>query len=80
MNKHSILDVRAGEKPNYQVEDEPSLVADPLVQYASKEQLEKMIKVTEQRMKKAAKDLDFITAAQHRDELYALKKQLKQVG
>ena len=80
MNKHSILDVRAGEKPNYQVEDEPSLVADPLVQYASKEQLEKMIKVTEQRMKKAAKDLDFITAAQHRDELYALKKQLKQVS
>ena len=28
-------------------------------------------------MKKAAKDLDFISAAQYRDELFALKKQLK---
>ncbi|MEZ4983243.1 MAG: UvrB/UvrC motif-containing protein [Saprospiraceae bacterium] len=29
-------------------------------------------------MKKAAKDLDFITAAQYRDELFALKKQIKE--
>ncbi|MDG1297814.1 MAG: excinuclease ABC subunit UvrB [Saprospiraceae bacterium] len=79
MNKHSILDVRATEKPNYQKEQEPSLVADPLIQYADRDQLEKMVKVTEQRMKKAAKELDFITAAQYRDEIFALKKQLKEL-
>jgi len=41
------------------------------------DQLEKSIKNTERKMKKAAKDLDFITAAQYRDEMLALKKQLK---
>jgi len=30
-------------------------------------------------MKKAAKELDFITAAQYRDEVFALKKKLKGV-
>ncbi|HNM27064.1 MAG TPA: UvrB/UvrC motif-containing protein [Saprospiraceae bacterium] len=35
-----------------------------------------MIAETESRMKKAAKDLDFITAAQLRDEMLALKKRL----
>ncbi|MCL4118522.1 UNVERIFIED_CONTAM: hypothetical protein GTU68_064329 [Idotea baltica] len=58
----SILDVRA---------------ADPIVAYMSKDQLTKMIIVTEEKMKKAAKDLDFISAAQFRDELFALKKQIK---
>jgi excinuclease ABC subunit B len=28
-------------------------------------------------MKQAAKELDFITAAQYRDELFALKKKVK---
>ncbi|MCF8247212.1 MAG: UvrB/UvrC motif-containing protein [Saprospiraceae bacterium] len=32
---------------------------------------------TESKMKKAAKDLDFITAAQFRDEMLALKERLK---
>ncbi len=80
MNKHSILDVRASEKPNYQVEKDTPLVADPLIQYATGDQLEKMIKATEHKMKKAAKELDFISAAQFRDEIFALKKRLKEVG
>ena len=37
-----------------------------------------MIAETERKMKKAAKELDFISAAQYRDELFALKKQLKE--
>ena len=32
----------------------------------------------EDKMKKAAKDLDFISAAQYRDELFALKKKYKE--
>ena len=44
----------------------------------TREQLEKTIANTERKMKKAAKDLDFITAAQFRDELFALKKKLKE--
>ena len=58
---------------------EPSLAADPIIDYLSMEQLEKMIEQTDKKMKKAAKELDFISAAQYRDELFALKKKLKEV-
>ena len=80
MGRHSILDIRAKKKEVYEESTEPSLASDPLVQYASRDQLEKMIKNTESKMKKAAKDLDFMSAAQLRDELFALKKQLKALG
>ncbi len=53
------------------------MAADPVVKYMSRDDLEKLIKVTEGKMKQAAKELDFITAAQYRDELFALKKQVK---
>jgi len=77
MGAKSILDVRG--KKAYVESEEPSLAADPIVSYLNREQLEKMIGETERKMKAAAKDLDFITAAQYRDELYALKKRLKEV-
>ncbi|NND06048.1 MAG: excinuclease ABC subunit UvrB [Saprospiraceae bacterium] len=74
----SILDIRAASQANAYLEpDEPSIAADPVVQYMSRDQLEKSIGETERRMKAAAKDLDFITAAQLRDELFALRKKLK---
>ncbi len=77
LNSKSILDIRAGGSKAYIESDEPSLAADPIVGYMNRDQIEKMIADTEKRMKAAAKDLDFITAAQHRDALYALKKRLK---
>lgn len=77
MAQRSILDIRGVEQTQYYVEAEkPSLAAEPIVAYASRSQLEKMIAEAESRMKKAAKDLDFITAAQLRDEMLALKKRL----
>ena len=77
MAQRSILDIRGVEQTQYYVEPEnPSLAAEPIVAYASRSQLEKMIAETESRMKKAAKELDFITAAQLRDEMLALKKRL----
>jgi len=74
----SILDIRASLDPTaYQEPEELSIAADPVVQYMNTDQLEKAIQQTERKMKKAAKDLDFITAAQYRDEMLALKKMLK---
>ncbi len=73
----SILDIR-GKKKAYIEADEPSVAADPIVQYMDKDQLERLISTTESKMRKAAKELDFITAAQLRDELFALKKKLKE--
>ena len=76
-NQKSILDIR-GESRAYFEPEETNVAADPVIQYLNKDQLEKLISDTEKKMKKAAKELDFISAAQYRDELFALKKKLKQ--
>lgn len=74
----SILDIRGHVEPKAYIEtDEPNIAADPVVQYMSRDQIEKTIQETERKMKDAAKDLDFISAAQFRDELFALRKRLK---
>jgi excinuclease ABC subunit B len=76
--KNSILDIREGNKKAYVERPlEPSLAADPVLAFMSRDQIERMISDTERKMKDAAKDLDFITAAQYRDEMLGLKKRLK---
>ena len=77
-DQKSVLDVRVGSKPVAYIEAEvASLAADPVINYMSRDQLEILMKETERKMKKAAKELDFISAAQFRDELFALKKKVK---
>lgn len=76
MNKGSILDIR-GREAAYIEPEKPSLAADPVIGYMTRDQLEKAIAATESKMRKAAKELDFISAAQYRDELFALKEQMK---
>ena len=77
LNKQSILDIREGGKKAYVENDAASLAADPVLDYMNRDQIEVMIKTTEDKMKKAAKELDFITAALYRDEMLALKKRLR---
>ncbi|MEO6131576.1 MAG: excinuclease ABC subunit UvrB [Saprospiraceae bacterium] len=78
LSKKSILDVREGSKRAYvEREVESSLAADPVLAYMSREQVERILADTERKMKDAAKELDFITAAQYRDEMMALRKRLK---
>lgn len=60
-------------EPYAYVEPEPSLVADPVVQYMNRKQLEKAIERTKKQMMEAAKKQDFIEAAQFRDELVKLE-------
>ena len=55
-----------------------SAAADPIVHYMSREQLEKSIEQTKKRMRQAAKKLDFIEAAQYRDEALRMEELLKQ--
>ena len=49
------------------------IAADPIVKYMSKEQLQKAIERTRKQMVEAAKKMDFIEAAQYRDELIKLE-------
>jgi excinuclease ABC subunit B len=53
------------------------IAADPVVQYMSNQDIEKSIKNARRRMEEAAKKLDFIEAAQWRDEMLQLEELLK---
>ena len=54
------------------------MAADPIVEYMSRPQLEKSIERTRKLMQEAAKKLEFIQAAQYRDELIKLEDMLKE--
>ncbi len=56
---------------------EAAFAADPIVQRMTRQQLEKSISETTRLMKEAAKRLDFLQAAQYRDEIIRLQKLLE---
>lgn len=74
----SIVKIKKGEPQPYFEKDEISLVADPVVGYMNKPQLEKAIVETKKKMLAAAKNMEFLEAARLRDEMYALEKMLKE--
>lgn len=57
--------------------DKMEMVADPIIEKMSREQIEKSISNTTALMKKAAKELDFLQAAQYRDEIIRLQEELE---
>jgi excinuclease ABC subunit B len=57
-----------------------NMAADPVVQYLSKDKLEKLIQQTQKQMEKAAKELNFMEAARLRDEWQAQKSRLEQLN
>lgn len=76
----SIMDIaeKNEEQVAYAGPDSIEIAADPVVQYMSKDSLEKTIQQTKKAMQKAAKEMDFLQAAQYRDEMYKLQKQLEE--
>lgn len=62
----------------YVESEEPAFAADPIIIKMTKEQLEKCIERTTLLMKEAAEQLDFIQAAQYRDEVIRLQKELEE--
>jgi excinuclease ABC subunit B len=79
LKQTAVIDIHDDGRRKAYVEPETlSLAADPVVRYMSEEQLQKNAEVLETQMKKAAKDLDFIAAAQLRDELFAMRKLLEE--
>ena len=55
------------------IEKETAMVADPIVGKMSRKQLEDSIQYTTEKMKEAARNMDFLQAAQYRDEIVRLK-------
>lgn len=73
LEQTGVADKKKGAK-NYYQESEPSIAADPVVEYMSMDQLKKMALETKRKMEKAAKDMDFMEAAKFRDEWFELEK------
>ena len=79
-NNNGKEDIRQNSKYKdvYLEPEAGAFAADPIVKRMSKAELEKIIANTTALMKQAAKDLDFIQAAQYRDEIIRLQNQLKE--
>ncbi len=71
----SVMDFKGGVQKAY-VEKEmtDNLASDPIVQYMTREELQKSIEKTKKDMVLAAKEMDFLMAAKLRDEMYALER------
>ncbi len=71
-------DAKATKMPKgYSLDIEAPVAADPVVEYMSKESLMKAIEKTKQDMVAAAKNMDFISAAQLRDEMLRMEDKLQ---
>ena len=66
----SMMEFRSAE------ERKPELLEDPVWQYMSEKELRQAITLERNRMEEAAKELNFVEAARHRDLMYALEKKL----
>ncbi|HNU55782.1 MAG TPA: excinuclease ABC subunit UvrB [Flavobacteriales bacterium] len=79
LRQTAVIDIHAdGQRRAYVEPETLSLAADPVMKYMTEEQLANNAELLESQMRKAAKDLDFIAAAQLRDELFAMRKLLEE--
>ena len=81
MRQTAVIDIHDNDGRRAYVEPEVlSMAADPVLQNMTADQLAKNVDVLEASMRKAAKELDFIAAAQLRDELMAMRRLLEERG
>ncbi|MBE6280919.1 MAG: excinuclease ABC subunit UvrB [Bacteroides sp.] len=77
-NQANSKEMSTKDVPKAYIETEHvNVAADPIVQYMSKNQMEKTIEKVRKQMQDAAKKLEFIEAAQYRDELLKLEDIMK---
>lgn len=79
-NDSNEMETKVGHKTTtyapYVEKDSLAFAADPIMMKMSKAEIETSIADTKELMKKAAKNLDFIQAAQYRDEILRMEKLL----
>ena len=54
-----------------------AVAADPIIEHMTRPQMERLIAETTRKMKEAAKQMDFLLAAQYRDEIIRLQGELE---
>jgi len=77
LGQTAVADSKGKSPTAYIEKDAIDMAADPVVQYMSKEKLQKLVSKTRKSMEAAVKELDFLEAARLRDELFALEKILE---
>ncbi len=77
LQKEERADVRELRRVMQIPATQTDMAADPIVERMTRPQLEKSIAETTRLMKEAAKNLDFLQAAQYRDEIVRLQKELE---
>lgn len=78
-NKQKKSTPKKAKSSIYDIDSLHHIAADPVVAYMSKDNLEKAIEKTKADMVAAAKNMDFITAAQLRDEMIRLEDKLNEM-
>ena len=81
MQQTSVADAKgknARKKVLHDLEENVAAAADPLVEYMTQPQLQKLIDKTRKDMLEAAKNMEFTTAAALRDEMFSLIKVMKE--
>ena len=79
MDQTKVADAKKDARQYYVEPEHASIAADPVMEYMSKDEIEKQVRITQKSMEKAAKELDFIEAARYRDELADLKRMLEKI-
>jgi excinuclease ABC subunit B len=73
-----VADAGKGARKYYVEDEQPSLAADPVTSYMSRDELQKLADRTRKAMEKAARELEFMEAARLRDEYLAIQKLLEE--
>ena len=76
LGQTKVADRSQSEVAEYNLDTVESIAADPVIEYMTKDQLAQTILKLKKDMEAAAKELDFITAAKLRDEMFLLEKKL----
>ena len=80
LSQTKVADSKKSGRKYYVENEENSMAADPVMAYLSKDELTKMSEQTKKAMETSAKELDFMKAAQLRDEYLALQKVIAEKG
>lgn len=73
MNSLVAASSSKSQRAYWQLDEAPSLLNDPVLSKMSRAELEEAVQAAKQKMEEAAKNLDFVSAAKFRDEMWKIK-------
>lgn len=78
LEQTSVADFKGGAKVYVEPDPTTAVAADPVMQYLGEKDLKKAIETVRKKMEKAAREMDFLEAAERRDEMFSLENTYKE--